>query len=80
MEQIISIVGAVLILAAYAAHQYGWLDRTHASYHWLNLVGSVVLTVIAFRASQWGFVLLEGVWAVVSVPPLIRVRPSLPPQ
>ena len=32
MEQIISIVGAVLILAAYAAHQYGLLDRTHAGY------------------------------------------------
>jgi hypothetical protein len=80
MEQVISIVGAVLILAAYAGHQYGRLDRTHASYHWLNLVGAVVLTVVAFRASQWGFVLLEGVWAAVSVPPLIRVRPSLPPQ
>jgi hypothetical protein len=80
MEQIISIVGAVLILAAYAGHQYGLIDRTYASYHWLNLVGAVVLTVIAFRASQWGFVLLEGVWAVVSVPPLIKVRPSLPPK
>lgn len=80
MEQVISMVGAVLILAAYAAHQYGLLDRTHAAYHWLNLVGSVVLTVIAFRASQWGFVLLEGVWAVVSVPPLIRVRPDIRPK
>lgn len=38
----------------------------------MNLVGSVVLTVIALRASQWGFVLLEGAWAVLSVPPLLR--------
>jgi len=80
MEQVISIVGAVLILAAYAAHQYGLLDRTHAAYHWLNLIGAVVLTVVAFRAQQWGFVLLEGVWAAVSVPPLIRVSPALPPK
>ncbi len=80
MEQIISMVGAILILAAYAGHQYGWLDRTQAVYHWLNLIGAVVLAVVAFRASQWGFVLLEGVWAAVSVPPLIRVRPLLPPE
>ncbi len=72
MEQLISLVGAVMILAAYAGNQYGMLDRTHPAYHWLNLVGSIVLTVIAFRGSQWGFVLLEGVWAAVSVPPLVK--------
>ena len=80
MEQVISMVGAVLILAAYTGHQYGRLDPTRAPYHWLNLVGSVVLTVVAFRGQQWGFVLLEGVWAVVSVPPLLRVRTALPPK
>jgi len=80
MEQIISIVGAVLILGAYAAHQYGWLDRTHASYHWLNFVGSALLAVVAFLAAQWGFVLLEGAWAAFSVPPLIKVGFSLPPK
>jgi hypothetical protein len=46
----------------------------------MNLIGAVVLTVIAFRAQQWGFVLLEGVWAVISVPPLIRPRPSQAPN
>ncbi len=74
MEQIISVAGALLILAAYAGHQFGLIDRTHPAYSWMNLIGSVVLTVVAFRGRQWGFVLLEGVWAVISVPPLVRPR------
>ena len=72
MEQAISIAGAVVILVAYGANQAGWLDRTRPLYSVLNLVGSVILTVVAYRSAQWGFVLLEGVWAVISVPPLIR--------
>jgi hypothetical protein len=72
LEQAIAIVGALIILVAYGANQAGWLDRTRPLYSVLNLVGSVILTVIAFRSAQWGFVLLEGVWALISVPPLVK--------
>ncbi|MGH7313754.1 MAG: CBU_0592 family membrane protein [Candidatus Rokuibacteriota bacterium] len=76
MEQIVAVIGALLILAAYVGHQRGVLSRSHAAYHWMNFVGAVVLTVVAYRAQQWGFVLLEGVWAAVSVPPLLRRTPE----
>jgi len=75
VEQIISVAGALLILAAYGAQQMGLLDRSHPAYNWMNLVGAIVLTIVAFRAQQWGFVLLEGAWTALSVPPLLRASP-----
>ena len=74
MEQTISVAGALLILAAFAGIQFGYIDRTRSLYNWMNLLGAAALTVIAFRAGQWGFVLLEGVWAVVSAWPLLFKR------
>lgn len=72
MEQLVAVGGALLILAAYTLCQFGLLERTHAASIWMNFVGALVLTVIAWRVQQWGFVLLEGAWAAVSIAPLIR--------
>ena len=65
-EQLVQIFGAVLILAGFVAGQAGLLRVDSRSYLWLNFAGAVILTVDAWRGRQWGFVLLEGVWAVVS--------------
>ena len=71
MEQGIQISGAILILIAYVAGQLGWLRPDAVSYLVLNLVGSVVLAADAWWGRQWGFLLLEGVWAIVSLGGLI---------
>ena len=73
MQQALSIAGALLILVAYAASQRGKLGRNDASYNLMNLVGSAVLAWIALEGRQWGFLLLEGCWALLSVPPLVRL-------
>jgi hypothetical protein len=74
MEHVASFTGAFLILGAYAASQLGRLGRDDRAYNALNLVGAVLLTVVAWQARQWAFVLLEGVWALLALPPLLRVR------
>ena len=66
MEQIFQVAGALLILVAYVAGQMGRLDATSWPFLVLNLVGSVVLAVLAWLDADWGFLLLEGVWAVVT--------------
>jgi hypothetical protein len=60
IDQAVQIVGALLILAAYAAAQFGLLDQSSRAYLILNLVGSVVLAVLAWHEDQLGFLLLEG--------------------
>ena len=79
MDQILQVVGALLILLAYAAAQFGALNQHSRVYLVLNLVGSAVLAVLAWEAEQWGFLLLEGVWALVSLWGLIQVQRGQPP-
>ena len=76
MDQVIQIVGALLILAAFAAVQFHRMRPDSRLYLALNLVGSVILAVLAVEAEQWGFVLLEGVWAIVSAWGLVSLYSS----
>jgi hypothetical protein len=65
--QAVSVVGALLILLAFAANQLGRLDTSNLSYQIANFVGSGILTIVAVIEVQLGFILLEGTWALVSL-------------
>jgi hypothetical protein len=73
MDQAVQIIGAVLILVAFAGAQAGRLAPHSRLYLVLNLVGSAVLTVLAAIEGQLGFLLLEAVWALVSLWSLTQV-------
>jgi len=66
-DQVVQMVGALLILAGFILSQRNLLDADSYLYLILNLVGATILVVLAFQMQRWGFVLLEGVWALVAL-------------
>ncbi len=73
MLQVISVLGALAILGAYAANLVGWITPSNLSYSVANFLGSAVLTVIAVIDQQVGFILLEGTWALVSLWSIVSI-------
>ena len=69
--QVISVVGAGLILGAYVANQKGWSGPASPLYNAANLAGALLLTWVAVVDRRIGFILLEAVWAAVTIPPLV---------
>ncbi len=72
MQQVLQIVGAILILSAFVLAQLQRLDQHSYLYLCLNALGSAILAWLALDGHQWGFLLLEGVWSLVSAWGVIR--------
>lgn len=73
MIQMISVLGSLLILAPFAAVQFNRLSAASLPYQLMNFLGSGTLTVVAIIQREYGFLLLEGVWALVSLWGLITL-------
>lgn len=68
----IQIAGSLLVLVPFVLVQLRRMSATTTAYGVLNLLGSGILAVDAWHGHQWGFLLLEGTWAVVSAYGLVR--------
>ncbi|HEY3930472.1 MAG TPA: hypothetical protein VGL89_19015 [Candidatus Koribacter sp.] len=72
--QALSFAGAMMILVAYTGQQMKWMDPRSLLYNLLNIVGSTILCYIAFFPFKLGFVVLEGVWVLISIYAIVRNR------
>jgi hypothetical protein len=71
--QVLQIVLALAICGAYAALQFGFVHPDDRRYLFTNFVCAAGLTVVALIAFQLGFVISNGLWAVVSMAGLVRI-------
>jgi len=70
--QFVSVLGSLLVLVAYVGSQFGWLSAKGLAFAFANIVGSGILAAVAALEAQWGFLLLEGAWASVSLVAVVR--------
>ena len=66
MGQVIQMVGALIVLSGFIANQRFGLSSDSAAFLLANGVGTSILAVVAGVNGDLGFLLLEGVWAIVS--------------
>jgi hypothetical protein len=67
MGQMMQMAGSLLILVSFGLVQLHKMGTRSRAYLLLNLAGSAILAANAAAGAQWGFLLLEGAWALVSL-------------
>lgn len=82
MQIILQFIGALGILVPFALMQFRRTNAHSWLYLGLNCAGAGVLTWLAVIESQWGFVILQGAWALAAAFGLLRrvanLRASVP--
>jgi hypothetical protein len=73
MGQAIQLIGAVIVLSGFIANQRFGLSSDSVWFLLANAVGTTILAIVAGVNGDLGFLLLEGVWAIVSFVSLARV-------
>jgi hypothetical protein len=69
---VVQVAGSLVILIPFVLVQLGKWAPSSRPYLLANVVGSGILAVDAALGAQWGFLLLEGVWGVVSAVGFVR--------
>ena len=70
--QFLSVAGALMVLSAYALIQSGIWRELDAGYLALNIIGSLLLGVVAIEDQRVGFILLEFAWAGLGLIGVVR--------
>jgi drug/metabolite transporter (DMT)-like permease len=72
MANILGFIGVFMILLAYFLNLNGRLKVVDLKYILLNLIGAMLACIASVLMDYLPFVILEGVWTLVSLMALIR--------
>lgn len=62
----IGFIGVFQILLAYFLNVVGKISTTGLPFILLNLIGAIMACIASILLNYWPFIVLEGVWALVS--------------
>lgn len=71
-SEITGTIGVGLILLAYFCSIFGWINIRSKLFFLLNIVGAGLACYASVLINYWPFVILEGMWVLVSVIGLIK--------
>lgn len=72
----IGFIGVFQILLAYCLHVFGFIKNNHLAFMLLNFVGATMACFASILLNYWPFIILEGVWALVSLYSLFNFKKS----
>jgi hypothetical protein len=70
---LVGIFGTAIILIAFVLNQIQYWDEKDLLYDIANAIGSILLGFYAWHLSSYPFVVLNAVWAAVSVRDITRI-------
>ncbi|XMO86287.1 hypothetical protein AAFN75_15980 [Algibacter sp. AS12] len=70
----IGFLGVFQILLAYLLNVLGKIHNKHLAFILLNLVGASMACIASILIQYWPFIILEGIWALVSLYSLITLK------
>jgi hypothetical protein len=71
-SDLIGTVGVTLLLAAFLLSLLGRLQKTSLAYILMNFIGASLACLASVLIDYPPFIILEGVWALVSLAALVR--------
>jgi hypothetical protein len=72
-NDIVGTIGVGLILFAYYLNTANLIKKNGQLYYVMNILGAGIACYASFLINYWPFVVLEGMWTLVSIYGLMRV-------
>jgi hypothetical protein len=76
LMHVIGTGGAILVLLAYFLVSNEKVTSASVPFQLINLVGAGLLTTYALLLQGWSLVALNGIWAIIALVALLRIRRS----
>lgn len=72
IDDLIGTIGVGLVLIAYFLNIFSLIKKDGTLFYNLNILGGAISCYASIRIEFWPFIILEGIWTIVSIIGLIK--------